>query len=156
MTYYIIRNNTDPTEGRGGEYTFPICELYTTAERVGKGQYVQGMDCPIFEIESTIVDGKEYFEKQYVPFYPALLEDKEKEMIRIQNEIKKQRKLEVFKKMKELGITDEEISMIKMNVDDSFNLKDYDVSYPDINIDTFEFGVGVYVKEWEFENVDEV
>jgi len=89
-------------------------------------------------------------------FYPALLEDKEKEMIRIQNEIKKQRKLEVFKKMKELGITDEEISMIKMNVDDSFNLKDYDVSYPDINIDTFEFGVGVYVKEWEFENVDEV
>lgn len=43
-----------------------------------------------------------------------------------------------------------------MNIDDSFNLEDYDVSYPDINIDTFEFGVGVYVKEWEFENVDEV
>lgn len=48
-----------------------------------------------------------------------------------------------------------------MNVDDSFNLKDYDVSYPeiiisDINIDTFEFGIGVYIKEWEFENFDDV
>lgn len=48
-----------------------------------------------------------------------------------------------------------------MNIDDSFNLEEYDVSYPesiidDINIDTFEFGVGIYIKEWEFENVDEV
>lgn len=113
MTYYVVRSNTDRAEGRGSEYTFAICELYTTAERIGKGHYVQCMDCPIFEIESTIIDGKEYFEKQYVPFYPALLEDKEKEAIRIQNEIKKQRKLELFKKMKELGITDEEIEVIK-------------------------------------------
>ncbi|MCA9496748.1 MAG: hypothetical protein KC589_07400 [Nanoarchaeota archaeon] len=113
MTYYIVRNNMDRTEGRGGEYTFAICELQTTAERIGKGQYVQGMDCPIFEIESTIIDGKEYFKKCDVPIFIPTVEDKEKEMIRIQNEAKKQRKLEVFKKMKELGITDEEIEVIK-------------------------------------------
>lgn len=113
MTYFVVRNNTDRTEGRGSEYTYAICELFTTAERIAKGQYVQGGDCPIFETEAIIINGKEYFKKCDVPIFIPTVEDKEKEMIRIQNEAKKQRKLEVFKKMKELGITDEEIEVIK-------------------------------------------
>ncbi len=113
MTYYAVRNNTDRTEGRGGEYTFAICELQTTAKRIGKGQYVQGMDCPIVEISSYWIDGVEYLEKTYVPFHRPSSEDKENEVIRIQTENKKQRRVEILNKLKELGITDEEIEVIK-------------------------------------------
>lgn len=36
-----------------------------------------------------------------------------------------------------------------------FNIEDYDVPYPGIeicDINIFEFGIGIYIKEWEFEN----
>lgn len=36
-----------------------------------------------------------------------------------------------------------------------FNIEDYDVLCPDIemfDINIFEFGIGIYIKEWEFEN----
>lgn len=113
MTYFVVRNNTDRTEGRGSEYTYAICELFTTAERIAKGQYVQGGDCPIFETEAIIINGKEYFKKCDVPIFIPTVEDKQKESDRIVKKIKMLQKQELIEKMKNLGITDEEIELIK-------------------------------------------
>lgn len=41
-----VRSNRDLTEGRGEEYQKALCETQATANRIGRGGYVQGTDCP--------------------------------------------------------------------------------------------------------------
>lgn len=114
MTYYVVINNIDRTESRRGTYAYAICELFTTAERIAKDIYPQGiMDCAICETDTVVINGKEYFEKSDVPIIIPTLEDKQKESDRLLKKIKMLQKQELFEKMKNLGITDEEIELIK-------------------------------------------
>lgn len=50
-TAYVVYTNSDLTEGRGHEYPKHVCETLTTARRLAKRNYVQGMDCPITTVE---------------------------------------------------------------------------------------------------------
>lgn len=54
---FVAWTNSDLTEGRGAQYPLAICEMKSTAIRLGKGQYVQGSDCPISEVTLTMGQG---------------------------------------------------------------------------------------------------
>lgn len=46
---WVVKQNTDRTEGKGGLRNLAICESRETALRLGKGQDVMGSDCNIEE-----------------------------------------------------------------------------------------------------------
>lgn len=112
---YVVYNNTDLTAGCGGEYVYAITELEVTAERLAKGNGVQGSDCRIEEIEPVTQEGS--FEK-YIPISKVPLHRPTKEDVRAQNE--RDEKLAakmvyeaLLKKVKSLGLTDQEIEILK-------------------------------------------
>ena len=51
ITLWAVYGNTDNTEGRGTEYLMYLCEMESTAIRLGSRKYVQGTDCPIRKVE---------------------------------------------------------------------------------------------------------
>lgn len=59
-TVWVAYTNTDLTEGRGWQVPLAVCELRSTALRLGKGKYVQGCDCPVKPTEMIMVSGKWY------------------------------------------------------------------------------------------------
>lgn len=50
-TVYAVIGNVDLTEGRGPLYIKHLCEIEPTAIRLAKGEYVQGSNCPIHQVE---------------------------------------------------------------------------------------------------------
>lgn len=52
---FVAWCNTDLNEGRGTQYPLHVCETPETAHRLGKGQYVQGTDCPVTEVVAVRV-----------------------------------------------------------------------------------------------------
>lgn len=55
---WAVRTNTDLTEGRGRQYVLHFCEIEATANRLAKGGYVQGCDCPVDQVEVLVLDGQ--------------------------------------------------------------------------------------------------
>jgi len=53
-----VTGNTDLTEGRGRPTVVAICESEFTANRLGRGKYVQGSDCPVTEIPIFQFNGR--------------------------------------------------------------------------------------------------
>jgi hypothetical protein len=54
---FVAQTCTDLTEGRGAFIPLAVCELESTAIRMGKGRYVQGTDCPVSRVELLLKDG---------------------------------------------------------------------------------------------------
>jgi len=107
---YAVWTNTDRTEGRGHEYPAELCQLESTARRIGKGQYVQGCDCPITKVRVF-----EYDRKQYGPVYilqPSKEDFKEEEKLQKERE-KREKLLALIEKARGFGFTDEELEFLK-------------------------------------------
>lgn len=99
---FIVWSNTDLTEGKGSEFPRCICELKSTALRLGRGQYVQGTDCRVTPVD-LIYREKRYWGPVYV--MPPSYEDEAEEKRRIFRE-------DALKKARELGLSDDEIKAI--------------------------------------------
>lgn len=57
MPVWVVWQNTDRTEGRGGIVPIAVCAKEATARRLAKGQYVQGCDCDVRQTEARYIDG---------------------------------------------------------------------------------------------------
>ena len=77
---YVVYTNSDCTEGRGYDIPIAVCKIRATAVMVAKGQYVQGMDGPIAEIEVVEVNGKKYLPLSVVPIHQPT-KDQEKAQV---------------------------------------------------------------------------
>lgn len=71
---FYVHTNTDLTEGRGKEYVLHVCYHETTAHRLAKGNYVQGLNCPVKEGYIEFRDGTWWQRLSYV--VPPTEEDK--------------------------------------------------------------------------------
>jgi len=107
---YVAWSNTDLTEGRGWQYPYAVCDLEATAIRLGAKKYVQGSDCPVEKIEVFLVDNK-----WYGPIYVTSpsSEDKAIEAKLRAEEAALAAKMVVIEKAKALGLSDEDIAILK-------------------------------------------
>lgn len=110
-SYWVVWTNTDLTEGRGLEYIKYHCLLESTAKRLAKGSYVMGTDSRVTVEKSYIIDGIPYYKCPLI-IHPSI-EDKQLEEKFIAERNKEERKKAVLKKAKDLGLTDEEIGLLK-------------------------------------------
>lgn len=108
---WLVKTNSDLTEGRGTEYVAHVCELESTAIRLSKNSYVQGSDAPIQESQLIFHEGIWYQPGPNV--VRPTVED-----IKIQHTIdtarlRKKEKEEVLERARLLGLTDEEIEILR-------------------------------------------
>lgn len=102
-TVYVAWVNTDKTEGRGFLYPLVVCAKQATAERLGKGQDVQGSNCKITEDKAYKIDGCWYVPGRIVE--PSLADRKKQQEIDEKSKIKD--------RMLEAGFTLEEINKLR-------------------------------------------
>lgn len=112
---FVVMNNIDRTEGRGAEYVYAITGFLSTAERVAKGNYVQGMDCPIFEQPVYLFEEKQYLPINRVPFIYPTDADIENEKILAEKLKKDKLRQEVLQKAMKLGLTQEDLDILQEN-----------------------------------------
>lgn len=108
-TAYAVYSNTDPTEGRGGDYPSAICETKITAERIGDGAYIQGADCPVRKVNVFNYMGMDYG--------PVFIHQPSQTDIHLQKQKEKceeaeRKKLAAIEKARGLGLSEEEISAL--------------------------------------------
>ena len=108
--YYAVWTNSDRTEGRGQQYVMAYTELEATAIRIGKGEYVQGMDCPITTETFRYIDGKWYAPGPRI-LGPSKEDRDVEERLEIQRKKKKEKEAAIAK-AKALGLSDEEIKAL--------------------------------------------
>ena len=96
---WVVWQNTDLTEGKGGDRNIATCESRETAIRLGRGNDVQGTDCRM--TEETAYQMKEYGD-WYIPGYihPESPEDKK-------NRLKREAKEAALEKAREVMSEDE-------------------------------------------------
>lgn len=101
-TVWVAWTNTDLTEGRGFVVPKAVCELETTAIRVGRRGSVMGSDCHVSEALAVKIKNQ-----WYVPgiIIPAKKADKA-----LQKEADAKR--EVIAKAKAAGLTDDDIKIL--------------------------------------------
>ena len=109
-TVFAVMSNTDLTEGRGRQYIKHLCELEATAIRLGKGEWIQGANCPVHEVD--------LFLHESVWYGPVSIEapsttDFNAEKILIEKRKLQQKRDAVLVKAAELGLSEEEISLLK-------------------------------------------
>lgn len=109
---YGVRTNTDLTEGRGREYFKYVTNNRTTAERLAKGAYVQGTDASVVELKTVDVDGDAYIRVSPLLTMPSA-DDIEKEMKRKAQAERDLQRERVLQKAADLGLTDDEIALLK-------------------------------------------
>jgi hypothetical protein len=106
--YRVVTSN-DLTEGRGKILTLALTQTEATAKRLGHRQYVQGSNCPIEKVNLLHHEGKWYVPLNVVHVVAPSKED-EKEQTKIDN-------IAVAReKAKSLGLTDEDIRMLRLGV----------------------------------------
>jgi hypothetical protein len=98
-TAFVVLQNTDLTEGRGGVIPIAICESKATALRLGKGNDVQGSDCKIEEITLQRV-GYHWYGPVYV--HAPTKEDTALDVARNKRDA-------AIAKAKELGLSEQDI-----------------------------------------------
>ena len=99
--YYVVRSNSDLTEGRGYHISIALCESKSTAIRIGKGKYVQGLDCPVDEVAAIKLDGKWYVPLDAVRIEKATDADKQADA-----------KAQAIKKARALGLDEVSIQLL--------------------------------------------
>ena len=112
---YVVVTNSDLTEGKGYEYPLAVCESPITANRLGKGKYVQGSDCDIKEITMINISSNPYpqwyVERKAVNIIEMNQEDKDVETL----EKMKAEHHSAVEKAKALGLSENEILAIRYN-----------------------------------------
>ena len=105
---FVVKTNTDLTEGRGAEYTHALTETLATAVRMGRRAYVQGCDAPVEQAKMFYIAGHGWYAPATYVYTPT--DEDKKEEIRIRNEQAKNILIEKFKNGEE--ITPEEREQI--------------------------------------------
>lgn len=107
---WVVENNTDLTEGRGGQYAQHVCEKKSTAIRLARKAGVQGSDAAVLAGKGYYIDKKWYYERFLTsPNKEDLLEERRLEEI----EVKLKEKNLILEKAMALGLTAEEIAKLK-------------------------------------------
>ena len=102
---FLTYTNSDLTEGRGYHITIAVSETLSTAERLGKGKYVQGGDCPVDEVECINIDNQ-----WYIPLYcVTVIEPTENDLEMENHKIAIEKKQATLRKLKALGISEEDL-----------------------------------------------
>ena len=83
--FWVVYTNSDLTEGRGREFPLAVCELKSTAIRLGKNNYVQGSDCPVRQMELFEHEGKLYVPFSIINVIPPTKADIIKQKRKIRN-----------------------------------------------------------------------
>ena len=104
---WAIFSNTDLTEGKGTEYISRFCRIRSTAVRLAHKAYVMGSDAPVLKIE---LERKNKALLGPVTLVEPTEDDKRRQKIMDTHE-------EVISKARSLGMTDDEINMIRMSTD---------------------------------------
>ena len=99
---YVAWTNTDRSAGRGWEVPLVVCDLESTAIRLGKKGSVQGCDCRVTEEKLIEHEGKWYGPVHVVSWTT--------EDLKVQETI--DRRTAAVKKGKDLGLSDEDIAAL--------------------------------------------
>lgn len=103
--FFAVMGNTDLTEGRGTTFVKKYCQTMATAKRLAHKGYVQGMDCPIEKRTLFKPEGKNSWHGAVGIEMPN------------NDDVKMQKQLDIqqaaLNKAKSLGLSDEEIKLIK-------------------------------------------
>jgi len=102
-TGWVVWVNVDSTEGRGQSVPRVTCETEATASRFAKGKGVQGSDATIKETDLYLID--------YQWYGPVIIEPSTNIDDVAQENINAYR--EALKKAESLGLTDDEISLLR-------------------------------------------
>lgn len=106
---YLVKTNTNLTDGVGVEYTKHVCEMMATAKRLGSGGYVQGTDCPIETVQTVPIQGVEYIDIRHINVVKPTSDDiRTQEAIDVRDE--------TIARLKALGVTDEDIAALVKGV----------------------------------------
>ena len=105
-TFWVVYTNSDLTEGRGREFPLAVCELKSTAIRLGKNEYVQGSDCPVRQTKLFEHEGKLYVPFSIINVIPPSKAD----VIKQETEDKKQ---DILSRVKQAGFSEEDIKILK-------------------------------------------
>ena len=108
-TVFAVRTNTDLTEGRGYEYYEFFCEIEATAKRLAKKNYIMGTDSPVSEVKAYFINSSWYLPSNIIK--PSVYDIEKQAEIDKMNELKNA-KNNIFKKMREAGFSDDEISIL--------------------------------------------
>lgn len=106
MFYGVV--NTDSTEGRGSDYGIVRSQNPITVERLVKGKGVQGCDGDViggFAVEIQTPIGRTTFYSHLLETYPINEDDKAF--------ARRKEKLKIIEKAKTLGLTDEEMELLR-------------------------------------------
>lgn len=109
-TVFAAYSNTNLTDGNGWEYPLAVCKTKATANRMGKGRYVQGTDCDVREVEVF-----RFNRVLYGPIYlhlPTTEDDRKQAEIDKKNEAER-KKQAAIEKAKSLGLSDEDLEALK-------------------------------------------
>ena len=99
---WLVKSNTDCTEGRGREYVKYVAETEATAIRLGLKGYVQGSNCPVVKGFAVKINN--------TWFAPCEIKTPSKEDIAAQERIDRQRT--AHQKAIAAGLTDEDIKAL--------------------------------------------
>lgn len=102
---YVVRTNTDLTEGRGYPLYIYHCSTEVTARRLARGRGVMGSNADVVEVDLLEYEGKEY-----IPFWAVSVEYATEQDIATQIHIDTKR--EAIQKAKAAGLTDAEIAVL--------------------------------------------
>lgn len=108
-TLYAVYTNSDLTEGRGREYVIHFTTHSSTANRLGKGKYVMGSNCPVRKVTAYEIDGKTYVTG--VAIEPLAKPDEAAEKI-LEDEKKR---LAILEKIKDQVTSEEYELLLKLN-----------------------------------------
>lgn len=108
-TVWVVYTNSDLTEGRGREFPIAYCKSEITAKRIGKGAYVQGLNCPIKSMEVDFVDGNYFMPRSLIhvmePSYQDLVDQ---ETLNAKNA--------VLERVRAAGLTDQDLALLGIEI----------------------------------------
>lgn len=104
-TVWVAYTNTDCNEGRGYDVPIAVCEIETTARRLARGQYIQGGDGPVREVELLKIDGE-----WYAPSHAFTVVKPTQEDLAEQHTLERKRAL--LEKAKACGLTDADLKAL--------------------------------------------
>jgi hypothetical protein len=103
LATHVAFTSTDLTEGRGYQYPIAVCELESTATRLGEKKYVMGTDAPVEQFDAVLIHNK---------WYGPVVIHKPNEADKARQAAADLRKVAEEKALK-LGLTKEELSALR-------------------------------------------
>lgn len=110
-TLWGVYTNSDLTEGRGRQFVKHFCKLEATANRLAKGGYVQGSDCPVRPIEVLVLDGKHVLPTSLLCIQQPTKEDEA-------TEAKITARRQALERAKAAGLSEEDIRLLAGSLGD--------------------------------------